>query len=71
MTAATDTPGVTIGAVSSSITFEDKEDDKIVARPIDQIRAQFDDIERIRDLLRPIIVDLLGEELARHRRMRG
>jgi hypothetical protein len=68
MTTATDTPGVTIGAVSSSITFED---DTIVARPIEQIRAEFDDIERIRDLLRPIIVDLLGEELARHRRMRG
>jgi hypothetical protein len=68
MTTATDTPGVTIGAVSSSITFED---DPLVARPIEQIRAQFDDIERIRDLLRPIIVDLLGEELARHRRMRG
>lgn len=68
MTTATDTPGVTIGAVSSSITFED---DTLVARPIEQIRAEFDDIERIRDLLRPIIVDLLGEELARHRRMRG
>jgi len=64
----TDQPGVTIGTVNSTVTFEE---DTIVARPIEQIRAQFDDIERIRELLRPIIVDLLGEELARHRRMRG
>lgn len=63
----TDTPGVSIGAVSSSITFEEE---TIVARPIDQIRSEFADIDRIRDLLRPIITDLLSDELARQRRIR-
>lgn len=67
MTATVDRPGVAIGAVNSSISFEP---DVLTARPIDQIRAEFADIERIRELLRPIIIDLLGEELARHRRMR-
>lgn len=66
MTATVDRPGVAIGAVNSSISFEPD----VTARPIDQIRAEFADIERIRELLRPIIIDLLGEELARHRRMR-
>jgi hypothetical protein len=29
------------------------------------------EVSRLKDLLRPIIVELLGEELARTRRMRG
>jgi hypothetical protein len=67
MTTQADTPGVTIGSVNSTITFEDE---VITARPLDQIRAEMNDIDRIRDLLRPIITDLLSEELARQRRMR-
>ncbi|MGL4397976.1 MAG: hypothetical protein ACRCS9_15675 [Hyphomicrobium sp.] len=68
MTASASKPGVSIGAVNSTITFED---DVITARPIEQIRAEFDDIERIRGLLRPIIIDLMDEEFARYRRIRG
>lgn len=67
MTTQADTPSVKIGSVNSSITFEDE---VITARPLDQIRAEMNDIDRIRDLLRPIITDLLSEELARQRRMR-
>lgn len=29
------------------------------------------EIARLKEILRPIIVDLLGEELARYRKMRG
>ena len=67
MTAGANNAGVTIGSVNSSITFEDE---VITARPLDQIRAEMNDIGRIRDLLRPIIVDLLSEEMSRQRRMR-
>lgn len=63
---------VAIQSVSSTITIAD--DSPAAALPQGAGSSPgFHDMEvaRLKEILRPIIVDLLGEELARHRRMRG
>jgi hypothetical protein len=61
---------VQIGQMDTVIEFEPE---VITATPPQYSAASGggDDVSRLRELLRPIIVDLLEDELSRYMRMRG
>ena len=59
---------VQITDMSTVISFAD---DPLVATPPQFAEAGGDDVSRLRELLRPIIVDLLEDELSRYMRRRG
>ncbi|HSW22249.1 MAG TPA: hypothetical protein VLJ62_05745 [Burkholderiaceae bacterium] len=63
---------VEIGSMDATIQFEP---DTIAARPATLGAAagqrEPDDLMRLRDLLRPLVIELLEEELSRYTRMRG
>ena len=64
MTANSDDGSLTIGTVSTTVSFQG-------AATAPQPVEQGDDIIRLRALLRPIITDLLRDELRTALRMRG
>lgn len=60
-------PDVTIDAMSTSIEFEPE----VVTSSPEQARQHIADIAELRALLRPVIIELLEDELGRYTRMRG
>jgi hypothetical protein len=69
MSAPAKDPQLSIGTMATTVTFEP---DVITASPPPAaIGGAGDDVARLRALLRPIISDLLREELRTGMRMRG